>query len=284
MLVALGAVLPFTAGPALARALAPTSTPVRTLASVGLWAAWALGLLAAVVAHPLALTALRVLSPAGAAAVIMAVSGHGADLPALVSVLLAAAWAFAPAVGARAVNGPAYGDERRFPLRPPGALWLGPALLAWALAVAGMVAGPLMLAARIWVPGAVAVLSGVPLSLILLRALHSLSRRWAVFVPAGMVLHDPLTLADPVLFRRGLMSRLGAADAGTDALDLTQRAPGLALELTLVEEIELALMRPGRGAPETRRARAVLFTPTRPGALLGEARRRRLPAGEPAPR
>jgi len=112
---------------------------------------------------------------------------------------------------------------------------------------------------------------------LLTRSLHTLSRRWAVFVPAGMVLHDPLTLLDPVLFQRSTVAGIGPAAAGSDALDLSQRAPGLALELALKEEVTFTLLVPlnreGRPATTTK----FLFTPTRPGAVLDEARRRRLP-------
>ena len=136
-------------------------------------------------------------------------------------------------------------------------------------------AGPLLLAARVWIPGAIATVSGVPLAALLLRALHGLSRRWVVFVPAGVVLHDLLVLSDPVLFQRMTIERLAPASRDTDALDLTERAPGLALELALREPVDANLSR-SRGG-ERVKARAVLFTPTRPGAVLAEAKTRRLP-------
>ena len=76
---------------------------------------------------------------------------------------------------------------------------------------------------------------GVPAAAIASRALHGLARRWVVFVPAGLVLHDLHAMVDPVLFPRSSIRRLGPAptDPG-DAVDLTQRALGLALELELV--------------------------------------------------
>ena len=96
-------------------------------------------------------------------------------------------------------------------------------------------------------------------------------------VPAGLVLHDPVTVVDPVLLRRQSVVRLGPALAGTDALDLTQKAPGLAVEVALNEEVPLALVRPGRRLGESTKASRMLLTPTGPGALLEEARRRRFP-------
>ena len=56
--------LPFAAGPAFSDALDGASTPVRTVASVGLWLAWAVVVVAALVPRPVGLTALRVVAPA----------------------------------------------------------------------------------------------------------------------------------------------------------------------------------------------------------------------------
>ncbi len=269
--------LPFTVGPALADALHAASVPVRTVASLGLWVGWAVGVGAAVVPHPLSLTALRVLAPcAVVAAGAAAVAGEPSAL-AVVWALVAAAWAYTPVIGARWVNGPAYPNERRYPLRAPGTMLAGPLLVVWALFVAAVAAGPLLLAARQWVLGGLALGLGAPLVWLLGRSLHTLSRRWAVFVPVGMVLHDPLTLMDPVLLQRSEVSRVGPAAAATDALDLSQRAPGLALEMALREETTFTLLVPGQREGRPAATTRFLFTPTRPGAVLDEARRRRLP-------
>ncbi|MDQ6928522.1 MAG: hypothetical protein M3159_07655, partial [Actinomycetota bacterium] len=153
---ALWAVLPFTVGPILAETLNQTSNPVRTLCSVGLWVGWGLGMLAACVPHPLALTALRVLAPAAAAlAAGAAWRGHVSALAVGWSVV-ATAWAFSPAFGEWCVNGPAYPNERRHLLRAPGPVVGGVVglVLAWDVAVVGLCTGPLLLAARQWVAGA----------------------------------------------------------------------------------------------------------------------------------
>jgi len=271
-----GATLPLLAGPALARGLHDLSTPTRTTASALLWLAWGVGLLAAVVPHPVSLTTVRVFGPAGVVATLV-LRGHGdAWIGGVTATLVVSALAFTPAVGARAVNALAYPNERRFPLRPPGAVLIGPLELAWAFAVAGLVTGPLLLSAQVWVAGAVATVSGIPLAALLIRALHGLSRRWVVFVPAGIVLHDLLALSDPVLFQRRTIERLAPAPKDSDALDLTERALGLALELRLREPADLNLSR-ARGTDRVK-ADAVLFTPTRPGAVLTEAAARRMPA------
>ena len=269
--------LPFTVGPALADALHAGSDPVRTVASLGLWLGWAVGVAASVVPHPLSLTALRLLAPAVIVATLAAAAAGAPSALAVVWALVTAAWSFTPGVGTTWVNGPAYPNERRYLLRAPRSLLAGPLLSAWVLAMAGIAAGPLLLAARQWVAGGVAAALGLPAAWLLVRSMHNLSRRWAVFVPAGMVLHDPLTLLDPVLLQRSTVTRLGPAVAGTDALDLSQRAPGLALEMSLREETPFTLLVPGNREGRSESTTSFLFTPTRPGAVLDEARRRRLP-------
>ena len=271
--------LPFTAGPSLADALDGASRPVQVVASSGLWAGWAVGVVAALVAHPVSLTALRIVAPASvAAAVASTVAGHPSPL-ALGWTAVAAGWAFAPTFGMACVNGPAYPNERRFLLRAPGALLIGPLALAWALAVSGIAAGPLLLAARRWLAGSIVLAVGIAVAVVLVRSMHALCRRWAVFVPAGLVLHDPLTLVDPVLFPRRSVEVLRAAPADSDSLDLTQRAPGLALEVLLVDKAELTLVKPGTRRGERGRTARLLFTPTRPGAVLEAARGRRIRTG-----
>lgn len=274
--------LPFTAGPVLADALGEASRPVQLVASAGLWGGWAAGVVATFVALPISVTALRTVAPAGLLAVVVAAAAGHASPSALGWMGVSTAWTFVPTWSARCVNGPAYPNERRFLLRAPGPLLVGGLLIVWAVAVGGIAAGPLLLAARQWVLGGAATAVGVPLAALLLRGLHELSRRWLVFVPAGIVLHDPVTVVDPVLLRRQSISRLGPALRRTGALDLTQRAPGLALEIALREEVSLALLRPGRRLGDSVKARRLLVTPTTPGALLDEARRRRLPVGSGA--
>jgi len=106
--------------------------------------------------------------------------------------------------------------------------------------------------------------------------MHRLTRRWVVFVPNGMVVHDPLALAEPVLLRRAAVRSFGPARADTTALDLTRGALGLALEIDVTPPVDLLLARTGREAAEAAEAGALLISPTRPGAVLDEARRRRM--------
>ncbi len=279
VLPVLWAVLPLTLGPALATALADTSRPVQLTASVGAWGVWAATLVATLVPRTLSLTAVRIVAPAAvAAAVWTAIDGVGTASVAVAaaSSALAAAAALWPGTADRFVDGSSYGDERRFPLRPPGPLLLGPIELAWAATVAGVVTGPLLLAAGATVAGIAALVVGLPVAAVAARALHALSRRWLVLVPAGVVVHDLLVLRDPSLLLRRQVRSLGPAPADTTATDLTANALGLALEVRLTEPVEIAPA--GRfGLPsELTAVTSVLVSPTRPGAVVRAAADRRL--------
>jgi hypothetical protein len=229
------------------------------------------------------LTALRIAAPAAlGAANWAALAGDpgAADAVAVGGAALTFVAAFSPLTGEAFINGSSYGDERRLPLRVPGALLFGPLPLAEVAAVAGPIAGPLLLAARQWVAGSVVLAAGLPLAYVAVRALHGLARRWVVLVPAGLVLHDQHTLVEAVLFPRTTIRRLGPApaDAADQALDLTQRALGLALLLELEEPVVVSPRRSGERL-HVESVDRLLFTPTRPGALLGAAAGRRIPVG-----
>jgi hypothetical protein len=272
-------------GPALGSALHHHAGTVRGAASAALWAAWVVGVVATLVAHPVGLTTLRCLAPAAVGAAVAAVlEGHGSAVAvavAMVSAAIASAIVFVPATARWCVNGPAYGSERRYPLAVPGAVLLGPLEIAW-IAVVGLPSAALvLLAGGAWLAGGLCGAASVPALALFPRALHGLSQRWVVFVPAGVVLHDPLTLVDAVLFPRPVIERLGPAPAGSDALDLTQNAPGLALELVLRAPVPLVLAGRGRRPAQPGASSRLLFTPTRPGAVLREARARRLPVARP---
>jgi hypothetical protein len=160
-------------------------------------------------------------------------------------------------------------------------LLAGPIEVAWAITVGAPAAGALLLAAEAWAAAAIVLVLGLPAAFILGRSLHGLSLRWVVFVPAGVVLHDPLSLVDPVLVERKLIATLRpvAHHADTSGLDLTQRAPGLALELVLREPVMMTLVKPGTIGGESAGAARLRFTPTRPGQVMREAQERRVPVG-----
>lgn len=277
--------LPLTVAPALDAAMADRSSAVAAVVAVLAWAAWTAGVVATFVPRTVGLTGLRIAAPVLPLVTAWAASVDGVEttpaVVALVAGTLTAVVAFAPTTGDAFVNGSAYGAERRFALRVPGALVFGPIPLLWALGVAGVIVGPLLLAAGQWVVGGLALAVGWPLAGLVASSLHQLSRRWLVFVPTGVVVHD-LGAVGPQLMRRQTIRSFGPAPADTTAHDLTAGALGLALRIELVEPITLELRR-GRGAPPPPvDTDEVLITPTRPGAVLREAAERRLPVATPS--
>lgn len=271
---ALWAALPVTIGTPLGAALRDWETLPRTAVSGALWIAWLGTLVATLVPHPIALTVWRVAAPAAAGAVAWAaVDGHGSVL-AVLNVATAVGLAFAPVVASVCINGPAYANERRYALRPPGVALIGLAAGAWLGVVGGPVAALVLLTNRHWIAGAIAAVVGAPLAALGARALHGQARRWLVIVPAGVVVHDPMTLADPVLFKKTTVERItpALAESPTPRTDLTAGALGLAVEVRLKEATDvLVITRAGRRpVAEIMKATALLIAPTRPAALLAD--------------
>ncbi|MFZ6005062.1 MAG: hypothetical protein ACOYXM_14140 [Actinomycetota bacterium] len=276
------ALLPLTTGPSLGDALDDRSRSTMLTGSLLAWSAWSLVLVAVLVPRTASLTALRIAAPAAlGVAMWAALDGErvATDAASVGWAALTLVAALAPTTGDCFVNGSSYGDERRMPLRVPGMLLLGPIQLAWIAAVGGPVGAPLLLASRQWEAGAALALLGTPAAAVATRALHSLSRRWVVLVPAGLVLHDLHALIDPILFPRAQIRRLGPAPAdGDGARDLTQRSLGLALEIELAQPVDIVPRRPDRTV-SAEPVERLLFAPTRPGAVMREASKRHISVG-----
>ncbi len=279
--------LPLSAGPALSALAEQRSTPVVATFGALAAGAWTAGTIAVLVPHPIGLTTLRLVTTAAPAIGVLAATVARQDtgaaptslpvvLAAVVAGLAVLALSAAPAVIDRCVDGASYGPERRLALRAPLPVRLGPLPLAVAGFGLGASAGPLLLAARQWVVGSVLTVVGVVLAALAARAVHGLSRRWLVFVPAGVVLHDRFVLADPLLFPTRRIANVGPALATTTATDLTGSATGLVVEVALREAVE-AGVRSGRTTFATRELTNFLVAPVRPGAFLREATDRGLP-------
>jgi hypothetical protein len=226
-------------GGALADATRDWSAAPARLADVILWAVWAGGLFALFAPRPWGLTLLRIIAPCAlvtaaiaaastsAASAVLAIAGAGA----------AAFFTLSAPFADAAANARAYGDERRFMLRVPLPLVLAPVPIAVVLVGTGAALGPLLIADGRVVAGVVALVIGWPVAALLVRALHPLSCRWLVLVPAGVAIADPLTLTEAVLVRREQIDhfgRLNATDLGGQALDLRVGTliGGVALELS----------------------------------------------------
>ena len=277
--------LPLTAGPAAGDALAGWSTPPRTLAEVLLWAAWVTSLVALLAPHPIGLTVVRVVAPVFVLLAAIVTATQSADaarvVVALVATVVAAVLVVAlPAVSFACANGVAYGDERRYPLRTPPVLWLGPLPVAPLLVAAGLAGGPLLLADGRIIAGVVSLVVGFLVAALAARSLHSLSRRWAVLVPAGLVLVDAMTLPDPVLFQRERILSLQAMPRRTvpppGALDLRLGARGGSMTMTLDRPTEMLQTRRGLGSAATAHPSVLCFATVYRAELLTMAAARRI--------
>lgn len=280
--------LPVIAGPAAADALASWATAPRVAAATLLWLAWAVGLLATLAPRPQTLTALRVIAPAFVlASALVALDGSASTLAtagALVATIACAVLASGHDIASAAANSIAYGDEQRFPLRVPPALFLGPLPLARVAVAAGVVAPVLLLADGQIVAGIAAVIMGGALVVVLGRSLASLSRRWAVLVPAGFVVVDPLTLADPVLFLREHVRYVApepATAAAPGLLDLRLGAGAGSVSIGFDEEVELVRATRGRHGGATVTTQALSIAVARRDEMLRTAAGRRLPVRVP---
>ncbi len=269
-------------GSAIEAAVDGRSNAVRWLVAIGGWTVFALVALALVVPSVLSLTVVRVLGPLSIVAVIGAAVGGApaADLALLaVPAVVANAAFFTADLGRWMVQASAYGDEERLPLRTPVGTGIV-AVLMWLLWAATVVIGPVALAA-----GNLAV--GIPLTVLALLGIvfvgprwHRMSRRWFVLVPAGLVVHDPVVLADTLMVRTQQVARIGLARADTEAADLTGPASGYAVEVRTTETVTtLFAFTPSEPNGRAIHMTAFLVSPTRPGEALRLAADRRLPVG-----
>jgi hypothetical protein len=274
-------------GGAIGEALAPHDRPVQLVGTSLAWAAWGAVALALLVPSTVSLTVVRSVVPAGVvvsvlAAIALAADGTDAVVVAAVSIALAAlstAVVMSGGFGEAFAQASAYGDERRFVLRPPIA-FLVPAVLSWCVLCATAITGPLVLAAGNWLLGVPLTVAVPALAWFLGRRFHRLSRRWLVLVPAGVVIHDPLVLGETAMFARPTVVAMGLALADTEAADLTGPASGHAVEIEL-RAMETVVLAPTRDKPNgtALHVRSMLVAPTRPGRLLRHAAERRIPVG-----
>jgi len=269
-------------GTAIDAAVDERSSGVRWVAAVGGWTIFTLVALALVIPAVRSLTAARVLAPLSLGAVAATiVGGAGAADVLLLAIpaVIATAAIFTADVGRWMVQASAYGGEERLPLRPPVAVGAA-AALAWVIWAAALLVGPLAL-------GAANLALGIPLTVVALAITgavgprwHRLSRRWFVLVPAGVVLHDPVVMADTVMIPTAKVANIALARADTEAADLTGPASGYAVEVRSLDTITAVFA----FTPKEPNGRAIhltgfLIAPTRPGELLRLASERRLPVG-----
>lgn len=274
-------VLPLSLQPAIDAAWPASDSGLGWALRAEFWVFFAIGVCSTVLPLPATLVYLRVFGWGAVIASIAAAFASGSELISVIAgahccVLLALL--LSSNVGDVFVDGASYGDERRMLLRPPAPIMAITPLIGTMLFLS-VAAPPLFLASRRWVTGVILSLAGLFVAIVMWRSLLQLARRWAVFVPNGMVFHDLATMTEPVLFRRTAIERLGAADKNTPARDFSQGAAGLLLEVELTDPAPLSLIARdpnGKRIAEAAEVRRFLFAPTKPGALLDEAEARRI--------
>ena len=118
---------------------------------------------------------------------------------------------------------------------------LGPIPISSSGIVVTLISTPIRRAAKQWLAGCLIAGFGGICSFVAFRSLHALTQRWLVFVPAGVVVHDPLLLSDPFLVKRNGIRSIHLALVGSGAEDLTMSSLGHAIEVELNQEAEIAV-------------------------------------------
>lgn len=222
-----------------------TTQVVFTLAA---WLVWTLGVVAAAWLSPVSLTMIRTLAPAGVIGLTVATLARpgladAAVLWPLVSVALgvvAAFAAFLPDYAAAHVQASAYGAERRLPLRVP-VPQIAPMFLAWLLAAGSVAALLFSIAGRVWPLVVVMAVAGGFFVWVAATRLHRFARRWLVIVPAGVVVHDHLLLAETFMVKTNAVTSVRLADTPGETLDLSGVTRGALLLVSMREAENLAL-------------------------------------------
>ena len=272
--------LPLLCGPSLADSFNDFNLLLRTTVSISLWAFWALILLSTLIATPVSLAIIRIGAPAAAALSLwraLETSGSFSGIIGLIAGTVAASIALSAPLGDRFSDGVSYGDERRFLLRAPGPVLLLFGPLAWLTSLAGLTVGPILLLNKNLLFGSLISLCGFPLSAIASNAIYQLGRRWLVLVPAGILLHDHLSVGDPTLIPRNQLANFSPAKVETNALDLSQNSFGLSLEIQCLTPLSMMLRTgPRKTSSENSVVESFLINPARPNVLLAEAQKRDL--------
>lgn len=172
------------------------------------------------------------------------------------------------------VQGSAYGEETRFALRTPVPYW-APSVLAWALQSGGLIGGSLLVAATNYVIGVPTLVLGVVLARTVPRRLHRLSRRWLVIVPAGIVVHDHLVLAETVMSMRSKILSVTKVNESGETADFTGGVVGPRIAVHLKEADKVVLSKitaKTLGTIDALHVKAFSFAPRRIDVALAAAK------------
>lgn len=260
--------------PAVSAGVETWNDVARIATSAAAWVLWAIALLCVLVPASVSLTAVRLSMPALA---LVSIGAFLADPSPFGTVTVALSTAatilvLSADVGESFVQLSAYGDERRHLLRCPPAM-IVTLVLAWVVWAASGALAVVAANADAGVPAVVAALVFVGCGAVLPVRFHRFSRRWLVRVPAGLVVHDHVVLAETAMFPARTVTAVSpSSDRDSDrAADLTGgcRGAGLRIDLVDFETVVLAATRTDPGGRAIH-ARSVTVCPSRPGRALGE--------------
>ena len=259
--------------PLLNNALRQMSSLTGISSTVGIWLLWSVALLCTLVPSSSALTAIRLALPTIfviVAAVAVAIGISSGVAAALAISLLASLLIFSGDIGDSFVQLAAYGDERRYLLRCPPAMLLVQ-VLSWLVWLTLTIVAINLLASDALILGAIVAIVALLLAIVLPRRFHRFSRRWLVSVPAGLVIHDHVVLAETAMFMNNAVIEVGIDLAPSEAADLSGKCSGVGLliELKDFDTVVLAATpkTPGGSAIHVKSMRVC---PTRPGRAITE--------------
>ena len=242
-----------------------------TLWAVVAWIIWIAVVFCIAVPSPIGLVIIRTISPlAFFASLATFLSGDDTAVLAVgfAAIAVSTAVVFSGEFGHACVNASAYGNEIRFVLRPPVELLL-PALLGWCLIAAPVVVSAVAAAAKSWTVFAVSLPVAVLLTILMPLRLAKLTTRWLVIVPAGLVIHDKVVLAETIMFRTRDITDLHLAAPDTEAADLTGVTWGVPVQIA-VKGGDKIILAPTSEHPQGRALHvySMLVAPSRPGLFL----------------
>jgi hypothetical protein len=235
----------------IAPTLASHGRSSQVVFTLGAWALWGLGTLAIFWLSPYSLSALRMLAPLATAGLVgfvfaslstYANVGLGDVAWPLVGVavaVLALVCIFLPTFGSLHVQASAYGDEKRLLLRVPAAQ-VAPIVVSYVVMVAFPVATLFAVGGEVWWLAALCLVPSVFLFRVVVKSLHRFSRRWLVVVPAGVVVHDELLLAETFMVRTSSVTRVELSATSGEALNLSGDVAGVRRQMMLVIQLREA--------------------------------------------
>jgi len=235
----------------IAATLASHGRTAQLVFTLGAWALWALGTLAIFWLSPYSLSALRMVAPLATAGLVgfvfaslstyddVAVGDVAWSLVGVAVGVLALLCIFLPAFGLLHVQASAYGDEKRLLLRVPAAQ-IAPIAVSYVVMAAFPVATLFALGAEVWWLAALCLVPTVLIFRVVPKRLHRFSRRWLVVVPARVVVHDELLLAETFMVRTTAVTRVELSATSGEALNLTGDIAGVRRHMVLIVQLREA--------------------------------------------